>query len=54
MFGTLLVNLIWYLALGLPRRRTSRQKRKSVATMKRNAAAARNENTAIDWSFCPS
>jgi hypothetical protein len=39
----------WHLAPGLPGRRILRQKRKSVATKKRNAAVARNESAVVDF-----
>jgi protein SPT2 len=48
---THLIKLIWHLALGSLRRRTSRQNWKNAVTKKRNAAVATNEVTAVD---CPS
>src|SRR6266566_8869791 len=42
---------MWHLAPGLPGRRILRQKRKSVATKKRNAAVVKNENAVVD-SLC--
>src|SRR6266852_449413 len=42
---------MWHLAPGLPGRRILRQKKKSVATKKRNASVVRNENAVVD-SLC--
>ena len=49
---TPLITLIWYSAPGLPGRRTSRPRKKSVVMKRRNAVVARSESVVVDIR-CP-